>query len=352
MWLALLGTLLLTAACSSQTGSPPVPAPSLAHPSGSQSSVPESFVKRAGDHLVLGGRPYQFVGLNMYAAANRGGCNLTGPLSAVLPAYARTVRGHFVIRAWAFPPYSQEPTAPYDWSGLDHLVAVAGRYHVRLILVLDDQWGTCEPGGPGYKTAAWYARGYAGVYRSWVEHIVTRYRASPTILAWELMNEAEVAQTPGGPCAPNAHQLLLRFTQTMSALVKRLDPNHLLGLGTIGGGQCGAVNSDPKQYLDLHRIPEIDFCEVHTYPLQVPLAVGARIRQCRSIGKPLVVGEYGLRPQDTGGLRGRASRAARDLSTYLRLGAAGVLLWGVQPDAYNIAVGDPVLSALPQVGSN
>jgi mannan endo-1,4-beta-mannosidase len=304
-----------------------------------------SFVQRSGAGLVLNGRPYRFTGINIYAAAGREGCSLPEPLADVLPQYSGPVTGNFVLRTWANPPYTRARGATYDWRALDQVVQVARQSHVRLILALDNQWGHCEQGS-GYKGASWYQHGYRGAYKRWVRQIVTRYRNDPTILAWQIMNEAEVAEQAFGPCVSNAHQLLLNFTREMAAYVKRLDPNHLVGLGTIGGGQCGASNANPGDYLSLHQVQGIDFCEVHDYPFRAQIDVVAKIRDCQGIGLPTIIGEYGLQSSEVGGTTERARRAKEDLTRYFAAGAAGVLLWGDQPDPYNIPPGDPMLGAL------
>ena len=58
------------------------------------------------------------------------------------------------------------------------------------------------------RTDSWYTDGYkqpdpGGTvsYRDWVSEVVTRYRDDPTILAWQLINEAEVKPSSDGPRA-------------------------------------------------------------------------------------------------------------------------------------------------------
>ena len=142
-----------------------------------------------------------------------------------------------------------------------------------MIATLGNQWVHCDGPGAGagsYKDDAWYTNGYkqpdaAGTqsYRDWVAEIVARYKNNPNILAWQLMNEAEVKPSEGSASwSLNAEQTLKAFATDVSGLVKSIDSNHLVSLGKIGGGQCGAQGD---KYQDLHNIPTIDLCEYHDY---------------------------------------------------------------------------------------
>ena len=52
-------------------------------------------------------------------------------------------------------------------------------------------------------------------------------------------------------------------------MIRDLDPLHLISLGTIGSGQCGAGSSD--EFTALHTLPAIDLCEFHDYNATQPL---------------------------------------------------------------------------------
>ena len=73
-------------------------------------------------------------------------------------------------------------------------------------------------------------------------------------------------------------------------MVKSIDANHLVSLGTIGSGQCGA---DGPRYQAVHAIPTIDLCEYHDYgapDVGVPgdefNGLQLRIDQCDALNKP------------------------------------------------------------------
>jgi len=69
---------------------------------------------------------------------------------------------------------------------------------------------------------------------------------------WQLMNEAESEDADA----------LFDFATDMSALVKSIDPHHLVSLGTMSTGQAGTAN---EYLINLHNIDTIDVVEAHDY---------------------------------------------------------------------------------------
>ena len=275
----------------------------------------DSFVTRAGTQLLLDGHPYRFTGLNVYNANNAALCWYPMASGSTLgDSLAQFPQGS-VIRVWFFQALATASGAR-DWSGFDHTLSVAAAQGVRVIATLGNQWEHCDgpDGGAGsYKDEAWYTGGYtqpdpAGTvsYRDWVSEVVDRYKDDPTILAWQLLNEAEVKpDVASADCSANAAQILYDFAADVSSVVKSIDSNHLVSLGTLGSGQCGSAGDD---YYTLHAIPTIDLCEYHDYGSPLTPIPGdewnglqRRIDQCEDIGKPLVVGEMGIRATDVGG---------------------------------------------------
>ena len=150
-----------------------------------------------------------------------------------------------------FEPGSSSRWPPPAGSGtgaaFDHTLAVARAHGVKVIATLDQPMGRLRSRA-GTRTDSWYTDGYkqldpAGIvsYRDWVARSCPATANDPTILAWQLINEAEVKPSRDGSCcSPNAAATLKSFATDVSGLVKSIDRNHLVSLGTIGGGQCGA----------------------------------------------------------------------------------------------------------------
>jgi probable HAF family extracellular repeat protein len=327
------------------------------------------FITGSGTQLLLNGQPFRFTGLNIYNANSDGWCwdaMRSGP--ALDQALTAIGPGKSVMRAWFFQPLAiDKGTGLRDWSGFDHTLQVAAAHGVKVIATLTDQWGECgtNVAGNGFKTDQWYIDGYKQTqpgmlvpYRDWVAEVVARYKDNPAVAFWQLINEAEVADYTQDPaCQPgDGPAVILRnWAQDVGGLVKSIDPNHLVSLGTIGSGQCGAQGD---QYQYVHDIPEIDLCEFHDYGAPLVGIPGdqwnglqVRLNQCAALNKPLFVGEAGIIPNDVGGtLQGRANAFRAKIGAQCAAGVQGFMAWAWHDPStladYDIGPGDPALAAL------
>lgn len=322
------------------------------------------FVTRQGTQLVLQGKPYRFTGLNIYNAnSTNDNCWYSMGSGPILGQSLRQIgAGKEVFRAWFFQSLATR-NGQRDWAAFDHTLAVAALHGYRVIVTLGNQWGDCEPGS-GYRDDSWYRSGYklpdpSGIvsYRDWVKEVVTRYRFAPTILSWQLMNEAEVKTSrEAASCPEDASAVLKAWAADVSGFIKSIDRYHLVSLGTLGSGQCGA---SWQEYKDVHSVPTIDLCEYHDYgaPLD-PMpgdpfnGLAFRIQQCNELNKPLFVGETGIIPTDVGGtLEARAAAFDDKFRVQFAAGVVGELAWawsalGSTVDNYDIGPRDPTLRVL------
>jgi mannan endo-1,4-beta-mannosidase len=334
-------------------------------PIASHAAVPADFVTRNGAQLTLNGQPFSFTGVNIYNANSNGNCGhamATGP--ELDNDLAELGTGARVIRAWFFQDMATS-AGIRDWAAFDHTLNVARQRGVRVLPTLANQWADCEPSA-GYKDESWYTTGYTlpdpggtTSYRDFVQEIVTRYRDDPVIFAWQLINEAEVKPSSGSPgCSTNAAGILHDWAADVSGLIKSIDPNHLVSLGTIGTGQCGAAGSE---YSQVHNISSIDLCEYHDYGEPEAVMPGdqynglqVRLNQCAALSKPLFIGEAGINPNDSNvqGTTTRADLFFRKFNSEFPAGVTGELLWvyngsnsTLDPN-YDIDAGDPALAVL------
>jgi mannan endo-1,4-beta-mannosidase len=331
------------------------------------------YVTRAGPHLYLDGKPYTFTGINIYNATSQGNCWYDMTAGTTLERSLQAIGpGGQVIRSWFFQNLATRDGAR-DWSAFDNLLRVAAAHGYKVIPVLANQWSDCEgwPGNdprPGYRNESWYRTGYrtqptapglSATYEQWLREVVSRYKDDRTILAWQLMNEAEDRVTYLGRCSATAGKTLADFAADMSSLVKSIDAHHLVSLGTVGSGQCGTSGQD---YLTVHAAATIDLCEYHDYENpreEIPgdefNGLHVRLDQCARLGKPLLVGELGLKPSDAGGsLQGRAALLESKVKAQFGAGVVAILAWdwrdgahgGSDMNGYSIGPGDPALAVL------
>ena len=135
------------------------------------------------------------------------------------------------------------------------------------------------------------------------------YRDDPTLMAWQLANEPR----PG--VSPAVMQAILpayyRWIDDSAALIRSLDPNHLVSLGMEG---TIATNGDTGIVARAHQ--NIDYLTAHVWPLnwgwvdgknlagtwaagkaKVVDYIDTHVRLAREAGKPLVFEEFGF-PRD------------------------------------------------------
>ncbi|OSD03597.1 glycoside hydrolase family 5 protein [Trametes coccinea BRFM310] len=273
--------------------------------------VPPGFVTTRGREFELEGKPFAFVGANSYWL----------PLLLTEDDVERTFKtmqeaGVKVLRTWGFNAINAtELTSALDsgltyyqvWNSsqwvlndgpqglqrLDHVISTAGKHDIKVILAFTNNW-------VGYGGSDLYVQWIAGAgqphdvfftdpriiasYQSYVKTLVERYKDSPNIFAWELMNEARCLSDtlPAGPnCVPGSNTLKTWYQQ-QSDFVRSLDPNHLI----TTGGEGHFYWKKPLEYWYNHTLvsdynyngqagedfdhdmllPNIDFGTYHLYP--------------------------------------------------------------------------------------
>jgi mannan endo-1,4-beta-mannosidase len=254
---------------------------------------------------------------------------------------------------------------------LDRVLAEAARNNLRVQLCLTNWWR--DTGGvtqylywAGIKDAAderhpfginveramlFYTNDVTRrLYREHVEKIVTRrntvtgvlYRDDPTIMGYELMNEAQAVT--GGWAARRA------WVAEMSAFIKSLDADHLVTPGTWGYRSSW----ERREWLAEHSLPTIDYCDVHNYPrddldsfVDSPQALREfldnRAAAAFSIKKPLVMGEFGMGPEGYNGFS-EAEWFRAYFENSREVGAGGAMYWILTPDpnrGYGITYATP-----------
>eukprot|EP01025_Chloroclados_australasicus_P062131 TRINITY_DN8159_c1_g1_i1.p1 TRINITY_DN8159_c1_g1~~TRINITY_DN8159_c1_g1_i1.p1 ORF type:complete len:378 (+),score=18.56 TRINITY_DN8159_c1_g1_i1:125-1135(+) len=245
-----------------------------------------------------------------------------------------------VIRTWAFSDgerWNSLQPQPKVFSekvfqGLDWLIHMCSMYNIRLVLCFTDYWGSyggmkqyvewCSPHGPNASVNEFYTnRNCLHLFQNYVHTLIHRvntysrimYRDDPTIMTWELANEAR--------CKGNKDtQIVANWVDTMSRFVKSIDPNHLVTLGDEGFfgdhqqlfKQCNPFNSEHEgvDFIANGQCGGIDYLSIHIWPDQWLAQknpqfadlirfsheyIREHTRAAQMIGKPLVVEEFGFK---------------------------------------------------------
>ncbi|HYV25273.1 MAG TPA: cellulase family glycosylhydrolase, partial [Pyrinomonadaceae bacterium] len=334
------------------------------------------FVQSNNFRFVIDGRPFRFVGANvsvMYRDEDRARMPETLRQTAQL--------GIKVVRVWAsgeggpndvkpitdfndWPRTHSFRSKPNEWNEaefvfLDQVLAEAARNGLRVQLCLGNWWrdtgGVTQylrwagingadddkaPFGINKEVAMqFYANETARrLYREQLEKIVSRrnsitgtmYRDDPTIFGYELLNEAQ--------CVTGRWEERRAWIAEMSSYLKSLDPDHLIAPGDWGYRSA----AERREWLKDHALPNIDYCDVHHYPINdgdlfvtsteaLRDFIADRVAAAYSLKKPLVFGEFGMGPEGYKGIseidwyRSYFDHTARE-------GAGGAMFWIITPD--------------------
>lgn len=112
---------------------------------------------------------------------------------------------------------------------LDYIVSAAGKYGIKLIIPFVNYWD--DYGGMGaYVTAyggsktGWYSdEKIQSVYQAYIKAVVSRYKTSSAIFAWELANEPR--------CPSCTTDVISNWVAKTAAYIKSLDSNHMVTTG-------------------------------------------------------------------------------------------------------------------------
>jgi len=311
------------------------------------------FVRREGMRLVLDGKPYRFVGANIWYGAYLGADAPYGNRARLLRELDRLkelgVSNLRILASAEEGPLKHSIKPGFrtrdHWNdtllqGLDYCLAEVAKRGMKAVLYLGNFW---EWSG-GFGSYLWYATGQymdmgdpahpwpefpdhnAGFYRSpeavamfqdHVRQIVGRsnrvtgvaYRDDPTIMAFQLCNEPR----PGGTEAVIAATLPAYhdWINSSAQLIRSLAPHQLVSLGHEG---TIATGYREDRVAEAHS--RIDYVTAHIWPLNWGWVDGKDLpgtwesgaalisaylttheRIATTLNKPLVVEEFGF-PRD------------------------------------------------------
>ena len=311
------------------------------------------FVKVKDTHFEIGGKPYYFVGMNLWYGAYLGSPKMAGGrerLKKELDLLKKS--GINNIRLLGASEQStlvnsiklaiQEKPGVYNedlLKGLDFMLAEMGKRGMYAVIYLNNFWqwsgGMSQYVGWVKKTRVldpdvkdgwgdfmaqsanfYYNDSAQQMYRNHIKHLVDRknsfnkitYKEDPTIMAWQLANEPRPG-SDGANSVKNRDAYVKWIDQT-AAYIHGIDPNHLVTTGSEG--KAGS-NQDESLFLEAHSSKNIDYATFHlwaknwgwfkcdkfeeTYNESETKAVAyirLHIDLAKKLNKPITMEEFGL----------------------------------------------------------
>lgn len=272
----------------------------------------EAFVRVEGTHFYKGEskEPYYFVGANFWYGPILGSTGRGGDrkrLLAELDSLQALGVTNLRILAGAdagsknvttVTPFLQEEPGVYNDTlliGLDYLLCEMAKRDMVAVIYLNNTWDwsggvgfylratghgdSPDAHGEGYKKYAEYAGAFNNdekaqqLFYEHIRHIVSRvnsisgkaYRDDPAIMAWQVCNEPRIFGTHKGESPETGYgDGFIKWSRTSTALIKSLDPNHLVSTGSEGLIGC---DYDEELYERQHSDPNVDYLTLHIWPV-------------------------------------------------------------------------------------
>jgi mannan endo-1,4-beta-mannosidase len=308
------------------------------------------FIKVNGTHFSLSGKPYYFLGTNLWYGCYLGSPGKTGNRERLKREldllHSIGIDNLRVLAASekskiknSLKPSIQIRPGVYDedlLEGLDFLLNEMQKRDMHAVVFLNNYWEwsggmsqynswstgekVADPEDPNLGwgnfmrlSATFYSNEKANqYYREFVKMLITRknkfndifYYNDPTIMAWQLANEPR----PWG----NTEDVEYYYSwiDSKAKFIHSIDPNHLVATGNEG--LMGSLGSK-EYYLKAHESKYIDYMTFHlwaknwgwfdaknidsTYPSTKQKAIDYIVKHfqfARIIGKPLTLEEFGM----------------------------------------------------------
>ncbi len=309
------------------------------------------FVKVSDGHFVRNGKPYYYVGTNFWYGAilgseGQGGdrdrlCRELDQMKAMGIDNLRVLvgsDGERGVTTKVEPTLQVSPGVYNDTilAGLDFLLQEMGKREMVAVLYLNNAWEWSggygfylehagagkapRPNEDGYEAYMNFVAQFASnekahqLFYDYVKFILGRtnrytgvkYVDDPAIMSWQIGNEPRAFSKEALPDFE-------KWLAEAAALIRSLDPNHLISVGSEGAWGC---EGDYKVYERICSDQNIDYCNVHLWPYNWSWArpdhlvedlevscqktkeyIDKHLEICARLQKPLVMEEFGY-PRD------------------------------------------------------
>lgn len=309
------------------------------------------FVTVKDGRFVKDGKPYYYVGTNFWYGAilgseGQGGDRhrLCKELDLMKEMGIDNLRilvgsdGERGVTTKVEPTLQVQPGEYNDTilAGLDFLMQEMGKRQMVAVLYLNNSWEWSggygfylqyagagkapRPNEDGYPAFMNFVSQYATnqkaheLFYDYVRFILTRtnrytglpYKDDPAIMSWQIGNEPRAFSKEALPAFE-------KWLAEASALMRKLDPNHLISIGSEGAWGC---EGDYDCWERICSDKNIDYCNIHLWPYNWSWArqdhliedlpqskkntkdyIDRHLAICEKIKKPLVMEEFGF-PRD------------------------------------------------------
>lgn len=260
-----------------------------------------SFVTVKDGRFYRGTTPYYYVGTNFWYGAILGSEGQGGDrqrlgreLDALKAAGIDNLRilvgsdGERGVTTKVEPTLQVAPGVYNDTilAGLDYLLMEMGKRQMVAVLYLNNSWEWSggygfylehagegkapRPNEDGYPAFMSFVSKYASsekahqLFYDYVRFILSRtnrytgraYRDDPAIMSWQIGNEPRAFAKEQLPAFEH-------WLAEASALIRSLDPNHLISIGSEGSWGC---ENDYDCYERICSDKNIDYCNIHLWP--------------------------------------------------------------------------------------
>ena len=328
-------------------------------------SAQTDFVQVKDGHFVRHGEPYYYVGTNFWYGAilgseGQGGdrkrlCRELDKMKSLGIDNLRILVGSDGKRGvkTKVEPTLQEAPGVYNdtiLAGLDYLLMQMEMRKMVAVLYLNNSWEWSggygyyleqaglgqapRPNEAGYPAFMQFVSQYAScekahqLFYDYVRFILgrtnrythRRYVDDPAIMSWQIGNEPRAFSKEALPAFE-------RWLAEASSLIRSLDSNHLISIGSEGSWGC---ENDIACYERICADKNVDYCNIHLWPYNWSWArkdhlvedlgvsckntkdyIDAHLSVCARIGKPLVMEEFGY-PRDGFSFTPGSSTQGRD----------------------------------------
>lgn len=332
---------------------------------GCSAASKSSFVQVKDGRLWHHDKPYYFVGANLWYGAILGSTGKGGNRRRLGLELDRLKRmginnlrvlvgsdGEEGVKSKVTPTLQRAPGVYNDsvLDGLDYLLQEMERRGMLAVLYLNNSWEwsggygyyleqagagkAVQPAVVGYQNYVRYSAQFATnaraqqLFFNYVRFILTRknrytgrrYRDEPSIMSWQIGNEPRAFSREALP----AFEAWLRRA---SSLIRSLDKNHLISIGSEGEVGC---EMDIDCWRRICSDPNVDYTNIHIWPANWGWAhrdsLGVHLRRAitythdyiarhlaisEALHKPMVLEEFGY-PRDGYAFSPKATTRNRD----------------------------------------